>query len=153
MKLSITAFLLTASLFACGAPQAQPATPASQPAASGAAAQPEAALSRLTIEEVSARIAAHDGTQIFDNNSEQRYAQGHVPGARHVSYDQLTAATLPADHGTPLVFYCGNEQCQACHHAARQAMSLGYHNVFIMPAGIMGWTQAGRPVVAGPNPS
>ena len=41
----------------------------------------------------------------------------------------------------------------ACHTAARQAVALGYTNVFVLPAGIMGWTAAGKPLVAGSNPS
>jgi rhodanese-related sulfurtransferase len=41
----------------------------------------------------------------------------------------------------------------ACHTAARQAVALGYTNVFVLPAGIMGWTQAGKPVVTGTNPA
>lgn len=41
----------------------------------------------------------------------------------------------------------------ACHTAARQAVALGYTHVFVLPAGIMGWTRAGKPVVAGANPS
>lgn len=41
----------------------------------------------------------------------------------------------------------------ACHSAARQAVALGYTNVFVLPPGIMGWTAAGKPVVAGANPS
>jgi len=36
-----------------------------------------------------------------------------------------------------------------CHHAARRAASLGYRNLYIMPAGIVGWTKAGNPVVKG----
>jgi rhodanese-related sulfurtransferase len=37
----------------------------------------------------------------------------------------------------------------ACHEAAREAVMLGYTNVFIMPAGIAGWEKAGRPVEKG----
>jgi rhodanese-related sulfurtransferase len=36
----------------------------------------------------------------------------------------------------------------ACHQAARAAVSLGYKNVFIMPAGIQGWQKAGKEVEA-----
>lgn len=39
-----------------------------------------------------------------------------------------------------------------CHHAARRAASLGYRNLYIMPAGIVGWTKARKPVVAGDDP-
>jgi len=34
----------------------------------------------------------------------------------------------------------------ACHQAARAAVSYGYKNVFIMPAGIQGWEKEGKPV-------
>jgi rhodanese-related sulfurtransferase len=36
-----------------------------------------------------------------------------------------------------------------CHKAARRAASLGYHNLYIMPAGIVGWIKAGQRVVKG----
>jgi rhodanese-related sulfurtransferase len=34
----------------------------------------------------------------------------------------------------------------ACHKAARRAVEMGYTNVWIMPAGIMGWEKAGKKV-------
>ena len=37
----------------------------------------------------------------------------------------------------------------ACHQAARAAVKYGYKNVFIMPAGIMGWEKAKKPVDKG----
>lgn len=41
----------------------------------------------------------------------------------------------------------------ACHTAARQAVALGWTNVFVLPPGIQGWSTAGKPVVTGPNPT
>ena len=37
----------------------------------------------------------------------------------------------------------------ASHAAARAAAKLGYTNVFVMPDGITGWVQAGKPVEKG----
>jgi rhodanese-related sulfurtransferase len=34
----------------------------------------------------------------------------------------------------------------ACHAAARAAVKYGYTKVFVMPAGIVGWEKAGKPV-------
>jgi rhodanese-related sulfurtransferase len=34
----------------------------------------------------------------------------------------------------------------ACHSGAGSAAKLGYKNVFVLPAGIMGWEKAGKPV-------
>lgn len=81
----------------------------------GAASSPptvaatETALAELTVEDVHNRLERHDTIAVFDNNSEARYAQGHVPGARWVRFDQVTAGVLPPDRNTPLVFYCANE--------------------------------------------
>ena len=38
-----------------------------------------------------------------------RYEQGHIPGARWVGHDEVTAAALPADRNARVVFYCYNE--------------------------------------------
>ena len=38
-------------------------------------------LKTLTVDEVAARIAPHDGkTYIYDNNPKDRYTKSHVPG-------------------------------------------------------------------------
>ena|SRR3979409_2613395 len=73
-------------------------------------ASPSQELKRLTVEQVAARIAAKDGkTFIYDNNSKDSWASGHVPGAKWLDDDKVTAADLPADKGALLIFYCHNE--------------------------------------------
>lgn len=37
----------------------------------------------------------------------------------------------------------------ACHKGAGSALKLGYKHVYVMPAGIMGWQKAGKPVEKG----
>jgi rhodanese-related sulfurtransferase len=37
----------------------------------------------------------------------------------------------------------------ASHDGAGRAASLGYKNVYVMPAGIAGWEKAGKPVDKG----
>ena len=67
-------------------------------------------LKELTVDEVAAKIAANDGsTAIYDCNGKERFTKGHLPGARWVEYDNVTAADLPANKGTLLVFYCASE--------------------------------------------
>jgi hypothetical protein len=67
-------------------------------------------LKELTVDDVAAKIAAHDAnTAIYDCNGKERYAKGHLPGAKWVEYDNVTAADLPANKGTLLVFYCSSE--------------------------------------------
>jgi hypothetical protein len=67
-------------------------------------------LKELTVDEVAARIAANDGkTFVYDNNGKDRYDKSHVPGAKWLDEDKVTAADLPADKSATLVFYCAND--------------------------------------------
>jgi hypothetical protein len=67
-------------------------------------------LKKLTVDEVAARIALHDGkTFLYDDNPQDRYAKGHLPGAKWLSTPEPTAADLPADKTATLVFYCASE--------------------------------------------
>jgi hypothetical protein len=69
----------------------------------------DADLKSLSVEEVAARIALHDGkTVVYDDNSKDRYAKSHVLGAKWLNFHEMTAADLPADKATSLVFYCAN---------------------------------------------
>ncbi|MEW5854925.1 MAG: rhodanese-like domain-containing protein [Myxococcota bacterium] len=75
--------------------------------------RPEEPFKRMNVEELDTRIkAAREGQGkllIVDNNSESRFKEGHIPGAKWVKYSEVKAEDLPADKGTTLVFYCANE--------------------------------------------
>jgi 3-mercaptopyruvate sulfurtransferase SseA len=67
-------------------------------------------LKALTVDQVAAKVAARDGkTYIYDNNPRDRFTKSHVPGAKWLDYDNVTAADLPADKTATLVFYCASE--------------------------------------------
>ena len=80
---------------------------------------------------------------IFDCNEEDMFAEAHVPGAKLLVYDQVTADKLPADPNAMLVFYCYSPECPAGGAAARTALALGHTDVYCMSAGITGWQDAG----------
>jgi hypothetical protein len=64
----------------------------------------------LTVDEVATRLAASGGkTFIYDNNDQDSWVAGHVPGAKWVDSEHVTAADLPADKTATLIFYCHNE--------------------------------------------
>ncbi len=87
---------------------------------------------------------------VYDANPRGIYAEHHVPSAIWVDYDGVSREVLPADPGTPLVFYCYNEQCSAAATAAESAVALGYSDVSVMSAGILGWVRAGEPIETAP---
>ena len=63
---------------------------------------------RLKIDEVAAKIGK-PGVFVYDNNSKEDYAKGHVPTAKWVDYDHVQASDLPKDKTATLIFYCANE--------------------------------------------
>ena len=88
---------------------------------------------------------------IIDFNSRQSWAKAHVPGALNLDPVNYTAADLPADKQSGLVFYCSNPMCRKAPNAARRAKALGYANVKVMSAGITGWLAAKLPTESGQN--
>lgn len=104
-----------------------------------------------TIEEVS-QLVGSEAVSIYDANSAQQYASGHVPGAIHLPFDQVTLEKLPKEKNARIIFYCWNPMCTSSHDAASKAASLGYTNVSVMSDGINGWKKAGQKVeVLGAN--
>ena len=82
---------------------------------------------------------------VIDVNEADNYQFAHVPGAQLLAYDAITAAVLPADRSSKLVFYCWSPECPAAGMAAEAAVHLGYTDVHCMRAGIIGWQDAGLP--------
>ena len=83
---------------------------------------------------------------LLDVNGPVSYANGHIPGAiDFTAHTADLASVLPADKGTLIVAYCGNEQCGAYARAAEAAHNLGYTNVQHFKPGIAGWKSANEP--------
>ena len=88
------------------------------------------------------------GVVFLDVNEPEIYEQGHIPGATWVT-DEHLEKFLPKDKNTTLVFYCYERRCSGSHAAAHEAVKMGYTRVFVLPAGIMGWANAGLPTARG----
>lgn len=116
------------------------------------AASAEAAeqFKRMSIDELTTKMdeakAGKLTLHIYDNNNKDRFAEGHIPGAKWVQFDAVKEGDLPSNKDATLVFYCASEQCMACHTGAKSAVALGFKNVYILPAGIKGWEKAQKPV-------
>jgi ABC-type enterochelin transport system substrate-binding protein len=108
MNKTVTAWVAASALLAlsaCGSGGEQSSASASSAASHGA----EEKLSELTPEEVDARIAKNDGSFfVYDNNGKDVFDKEHLPTAKWVAFDKVTAADLPANKDATLVFYCMN---------------------------------------------
>ncbi|HVY46763.1 MAG TPA: rhodanese-like domain-containing protein [Minicystis sp.] len=82
------------------------------PAASAAEAEKEP-FGRMTVDELAAKMtdakAGKLKLAVYDANHKDDYAKGHIPGAKWVKFDAVTAADLPPEKDATLVFYCANE--------------------------------------------
>lgn len=61
----------------------------------------------LTVDQVESMVQAKS-VSVFDNNQETRFKQSHVPSAKWLAFNAVTADALGADKGRALVFYCAN---------------------------------------------
>ena len=100
----------------------------------------------MTVDELDTQLAA--GCQAVDANGDvTRKRMGVIPGAVLLTdSEDFKPSELPADKGKPLVFSCANTSCGASHQAAEKALTAGYTNVKVLPAGIAGWVKAGKKV-------
>jgi rhodanese-related sulfurtransferase len=104
---------------------------------------------QISIGQLAALKTAEQPMTVYDANRDATRAKfGMVPGAKKLSSykDYKIDKELPKDRSALLVFYCANEKCSAAPKAAQRAWDAGFTNVYVMHAGIMGWTEAGQPV-------
>ena len=74
--------------------------------------------------------------------------EGEIPGTDlFIPFDQVEAnlGKLPADKRARLILYCRSGRMSAI--AARTLVRLGYADVWDLDGGMLGWRQAGQPVV------
>jgi rhodanese-related sulfurtransferase len=93
-------------------------------------------------------LHGRSGVFFIDVNEREIYERYHIPGAIPVTSADLKHF-LPRDKQSTIVFYCAERRCFASNAAAREAIKLGYTQVFVMPQGIFGWVQAGLPAEKG----
>ncbi len=101
-------------------------------AASGAA---------LSLERAQQLIEA--GAELIDVRLPYEFDGGHLPGARNIEVNELTAAAESLPRDRPLLFYCrGGGRSGMAADAFREA---GY-DAHSLAGGLAGWAGSGRPL-------
>ena len=99
---------------------------------------------RTDVSDVAAALASGSpGFVLLDTRSDAAWAQGHVPGARHLPTAAIPDAELDPD--VPLVTYCWGPGCDG---ATRAALALARRGLRVkeMLGGIEYWVREGLPV-------
>ncbi len=79
---------------------------------------------------------------LIDARPPALHQKAFIPGSLSIPWAlfEKKQGLLPADRNTPLVFYCGGQQCELSHQAAAEAKKLGYARVYVYAAGFPEWT-------------
>lgn len=92
--------------------------------------------------------ALYDGhVQLLDVRSAEEYAQGHIANAENIDVQQpdfIDKAKAKLDHANPVYVYCRSGKRSML--AARKLVKAGYQVVNLRD-GIVGWEDAGKPVL------
>ena len=82
---------------------------------------------------------------LLDVRTAQGFREGHLPGAKHIPFEELPKrlAELPKDR--EIITYCWNVTCLLCTKAAYILASRGY-TAREMIGGIAAWREAGFPI-------
>ena len=83
------------------------AAPLAAPASAGSKSEKSEPFKRLSINKVEARLG-QPNVFIYDGNSAETYAKGHVPGAINLHSSEIKEGALPAAKEATLIFYCQN---------------------------------------------
>jgi len=93
------------------------------------------------------------GAVIIDAREDYEYAEGHIPGAISMPYDEVSAeperlADLDAG-GRPIIVYCGGGACELSLTLAWDLISAGQSKVVVFMGGYPEWQEAGYTVSTG----
>ena len=104
----------------------------------------------ITRDEIVGLLDAGARVQFVETLRAEHFAQGHLPGAVHVHFEEVeqrAPQTLP-DKDALIVTYCSNTACQNSRIAAEKLAKLGYTNVRRYEEGKQDWSEAGLSLVA-----
>jgi phage shock protein E len=119
---------------------------AGEPAAA-AAPTPSAPVvaSPMTQDRLLAQLEQHpDSVVVLDVRSPEEFAEGHVPGALNVPYDQVAGRLGEIPRDKELVLYCRSGRRVAL--AADVLVTQGYRRLWYLEGDMPEWIARGRPV-------
>ncbi len=155
-------------------PAAQPAAPVTGPA--GTPAQPQIATEETVAAPVpvvlpvvpetreplevgldfTKRFHTGRGAVFVDARSAEEYAEGHIPGAASLPFDDVykkpELAKAFDEKGLPIIVYCGGGDCDLARTLAYALIEAGHKRVLVFKDGLPGWASAGMPVTKGAQP-
>lgn len=87
---------------------------------------------------------------IIDTRSADRYADGHIPGAHHVSADAIDLVhrvmQITTDRSDTVVVYSEGSDCGRAGSALQRLLRAGFLDVRVLDGGLRAWSGEGLEV-------
>jgi len=95
------------------------------------------------------KLLNRDNALLIDVSPRGEYEKSHVPGAKHVSMDQLDPEhkDLAKVKSLPVVVCCRSGVTS--QRAAKRLVKAGFDKVYMLAGGVNAWRQADLPLVRG----
>jgi len=93
---------------------------------------------------------------IIDAREPAEYAEGHIPGAINLPYEQVATDTERLEkfdaQGKPIIIYCGGGTCEVSMSLGFSLVNAGKKKVLVYMGGWPEWSTSGYPVAKGATP-
>jgi phage shock protein E len=100
-------------------------------------------LSRLGIKQISPReLDQKKGIVLLDVRTDKEYEQGHIPGAVHIPFSQISERIKKLKKDKELVVFCQNGSRSIW--AIKRLMGMGYKNLSNLKGGYLAWKRLHR---------
>src|SRR5512135_2462942 len=102
-------------------------------------------IKEIDVQTLKRRLEAGENVAVIDVRELDEYAQGALPGARHIprGYLELDIETAVPEHDTPIALYCASGIRSAL--GARTLQEMGYTDVVSVAGGFERWKSSGYP--------
>jgi rhodanese-related sulfurtransferase len=90
-----------------------------------------------------AEVLESGEADVIDVRTDGERAAAHIPGTRHIPFEDLPAASGELDRSRPIVFYCRSGDRSG---AAVEAFAASGWEASSLAGGLLAWVEDGRPV-------
>jgi rhodanese-related sulfurtransferase len=126
--------------------EAEPAPATDMNSSSPGITSEEFATGELTVERVRTVLESGD-VILIDARSESEFAEGHLPGAVNIPFDQFVDYIDYVDSSvsldSPIICYCRSVTCDLSDQLAQELRLMGYEKVVVYRGGWDEWIDAG----------
>ena len=134
--------MTTLALALLGALLAAPEAPVAEPATAPASAVERTGVQPGEVDAAQARKLLDAGVKVLDVRTSEEFAEGHLPGAVNIPYDELPKRLAEVGPpSTPVLLYCASGRRSAV--AARTLRSSGFQALYDLKS-YERWAEAER---------